>query len=200
MCDKNGVEFHVGTTVTPELIDEEMPDAVVLATGAEFIKGTAPGFDGPHVVRATDVLEGKVQVGDNIVVWGGKKPGIGVALYLAEQGKKVTLVSRERKVGKDVNPSYIWRYIKKMNQKKVTTYKECDLEEITESGVVVKNHYGTRIPVQADTVIFAERQPRQELKDAVKELNIELHVIGDALVPRALSNALHDGYRTGIRL
>ncbi|WP_455392415.1 hypothetical protein, partial [[Eubacterium] cellulosolvens] len=122
------------------------------------------------------------------------------ALYLAEQGKTVTLVSRERKVGKDVNPSYIWRYIKKMNQKKVTTYKECDLEEITDTGVIVKNHYGTRIPVQADTVVYAERQARQELKDAVKEQNIELHVIGDALVPRALSNALHDGYRTGIRL
>ena len=103
-------------------------------------------------------------------------------------------------MGKDVNPSYIWRYIKKMNQKKVKTYKECDIEEITGTGVVVKNHYGTRIPVSADTVIYAEREPRQQLKEAVKEQNIELHVIGDALVPRALSNALHDGYRTGIRL
>jgi hypothetical protein len=65
---------------------------------------------------------------------------------------------------------------------------------------VVKNHYGTKVPVEADTIIFAERQSRQELKDAIKELNLELHIIGDALVPRALSNALHDGYRTGIRL
>jgi 2,4-dienoyl-CoA reductase (NADPH2) len=200
MCEKAGVNFHLGTTVNPELIDEELPDAVVLATGAEFIKSDVPGFDGANVVCATDVLEGKIEVGDNIVVWGGKKPGIGVALYLAEKGKKVTLVSRERKVGKDVNPSYIWRYIKKLNQKRVTTYKESDIEEITEAGVIVKNHYGTRVPVKADTIIYAERKPRQELKDAVKELNIELHVIGDALVPRALSNALHDGYRTGIRL
>ena len=200
MCEKSGVEFHLNTEVTPELIDEELPDAVVLATGAGFIKGDAPGFDRPNIVCATDVLEGKAEVGDKIVVWGGKKPGIGVALYLAEQGKKVTLVSRDRKVGKDVNPSYIWRYIKKMSQKRVTTYKECDLEEITDTGVIVKNHYGTKIPVAADTIIYAEREQRQELKDAVKEQNIELHIIGDALVPRALSNALHDGYRTGIRL
>ena len=87
-----------------------------------------------------------------------------------------------------------------MSEKRVTTYKECDLEEITKEGVIVKNHYGTKIPVQADTVIYAEREPQQELKDVVKEQNIELHIIGDALVPRALSNALHDGYRTGIRL
>lgn len=200
MCDKAGVKFHLGTTVTPELIDDELPDAVVLATGAEFIKGDTPGFERPSVVCTTDVLEGKAEVGDKIVVWGGKKPGIGVALYLAERGKKVTLVSRERKVGKDVNPSYIWRYIKKLSQKKVKVYKESDLVEITDTGVVIKNHYGTKIPVPADTVIYAERKPRQELKDTVKELNIELHVVGDALVPRALSNALHDGYRTGIRL
>jgi 2,4-dienoyl-CoA reductase (NADPH2) len=200
MCEKSGVTFHLGTKVTPELIDEELPDAVVLATGAEFHKGDTPGFQGPNVVCATDVLDGKADVGQNVVIWGGKKPGIGVALYLAEKGKKVTLVSRERKVGKDVNPSYIWRYIKKMNQKKVTTYKECDIEEIATGEVLVKNHYGTRIPVKADTVIYAERQPRQELKDTVKELDLELHIIGDALVPRALSNALHDGYRTGIRL
>jgi 2,4-dienoyl-CoA reductase (NADPH2) len=185
MCEKAGVNFHLGTTVTPELIDEELPDAVVLATGAQFNKGEAPGFDGANVLCATDVLEGKAEVGDKVLVWGGKK---------------VALVSRERKVGKDVNPSYIWRYIKKMSQKKVKVYKESEIDEITNTGVVVKNHYGTKIPVQADTVVYAERKPQQELKDAVKELNIELHLIGDALVPRALSNALHDGYRTGIRL
>jgi 2,4-dienoyl-CoA reductase (NADPH2) len=200
MCEKAGVNFHLGTKVTPELIDEELPDAVVLAAGAEFIKGDAKGFDGPNVICATDVLQDIAKVGDKVVVWGGKKPGIGVALYLAERGKKVTLISRERKVGRDVNPSYIWRYIKKLNEKRVTTYKECDLEEITSTGVIVKNHYGTKIPVQADTVIYAERNPRQELKDTIKEQNIELHLIGDALVPRSLSNALHDGYRTGIRL
>jgi 2,4-dienoyl-CoA reductase (NADPH2) len=200
MCEKAGVNFHLGTTVTPEFIDEELPDAVVLATGAEFSKGEAPGFDGANVLCATDILEGKAEVGEKVLVWGGKKPGIGVALYLAERGKKVALVSKERKVGKDVNPSYIWRYIKKMSQKKVKVYKESEIDEITNTGVVVRNHYGTKIPVQADTVVYAERNPRQELTDAVKELNIELHLIGDALVPRALSNALHDGYRTGIRL
>ena len=33
-----------------------------------------------------------------------------------------------------------------------------------------------------------------------KEKGIEVQVIGDALVPRSLSNAIHDGYRMGIRI
>jgi 2,4-dienoyl-CoA reductase (NADPH2) len=161
-CKKTNVEMHLGTRVTPEMIDEEMPDAVVIATGARFKPEAVPGHDMPNVVSALDVLEDKVKVGDRVVVWGGKKPGIAAALHLAKSGKKVTLVSHERKVGKDVNTSYVWRYIKK--------------------------------------VIYAEREPVTDLKDKATELGLEVHVVGDALVPRALSNALHDGYRTGIRI
>jgi 2,4-dienoyl-CoA reductase (NADPH2) len=169
-CKKTGVEMHLGIKVTPEMIDEEMPDAVILATGARFRPEEVPGFDRENVVSALDVLEGNVEVGDNIVVWGGKKPGIAAALHLAKEGKKVTLVSHERKVGKDVNPSYVWRYIKKLKDLRVTTYRD------------------------------AEREPISDLKAKVTELGLEVHVLGDALVPRALSNALHDGYRTGIRI
>jgi hypothetical protein len=34
----------------------------------------------------------------------------------------------------------------------------------------------------------------------VQSEGIELFVIGDALIPRNLSSAVHDGYRVGIRL
>ena len=47
---------------------------------------------------------------------------------------------------------------------------------------------------------ITEEIDQGNVKDVVKEQSIELHIIGDALVPRSLSNALHDGYRTGIRL
>lgn len=199
-CKKNGVEMHMGIRVTPDMIDEEMPDAVVLATGARFKPEEVPGHDRSSVVSALDVLEGKVKVGDKVVVWGGKKPGIAAALHLAKSGKKVTLVSQERKVGKDVNPSYVWRYIKKLKDHRVTTYRDATIEQITDEGVVLNAPHGVRIPVKADTIVYAEREPVSDLKAKVTELGLEVHVLGDALVPRALSNALHDGYRTGIRI
>jgi 2,4-dienoyl-CoA reductase (NADPH2) len=199
-CDKAGVNFHLDTTVIPDTIDDEMPDVVVLASGAKFFTEPVQGHDGKNVVSVTDVLEDKAETGDKVVVWGGKKPGIAAALYLAEKGKKITLVCQERKVGKDVNPSYIWRYIQKLSQKGVTVYKNSTLDEINENGVVIKAPHGTKVPVTASTVVYAERRPQADLKDAAKEQGIEVHVIGDALVPRALSNALHDGYRTGIRI
>jgi 2,4-dienoyl-CoA reductase (NADPH2) len=200
MCEKSGVEFHLGTEVTSEVIEDEMPDSVILATGPKYTKGTAPGFDRENVVSVLDVLDGTAQVGDNVVVWGNMKPGIGVALFLAKQGKKVTVVGREKKLGKDVNPSFLWRYVGYLRQNRVTTYNDCDIGEITDEGVTVVTYDGYQIPVKADTVVLTEREPNPGLKDVVQENSIELFIIGDALIPRNLSSAVHDGYRIGIRI
>jgi len=199
-CEKAGVNFHLGTEVTEELIEDEMPDSVVLATGAKYIKGTAPGFDRANVVLMLDVLNGTAKVGDRVVVWGNRKPGIGVGLFLAKQGKKVTIVGGDRRLGKDVNPSFRWRYGAYLRESKVTTYNDCDIEEITDDGVIVKTYDGYRFPVKADTVVCTERRANDSLKDVVQRNNIELFVIGDVLVPRSLSSAVHDGYRIGIRI
>ncbi|MBW1857380.1 MAG: FAD-dependent oxidoreductase [Deltaproteobacteria bacterium] len=199
-AEKAGVEFHLGTEVTAELIEEEMPDSVVLATGPNYIKGTAPGFDRENVVSVIDVLNGTAQVGENVVIWGNLKPGIGLALFLAKQGKRVTIVGKEKKLGKDINPSFLWRYVGYLKQNKVTAYSDCAIEEITDDGVIVLTYDGYRIPVKADTVVTSEREPNNILKDVVQENSIELFVIGDALTPRNLSSAVHDGYRIGIRI
>ena len=43
-------------------------------------------------------------------------------------------------------------------------------------------------------------QPNEQLKNVVQGEGIELFVIGDALVPRNLSSAVHDGFRIGVRI
>ena len=118
MCDKHGVQLHLGAEVTPELIRDELPDVVVLATGPVYSqpKGVAPGDK--RIVNVLDVLSGKAEVGEKVVVWGNRKPGIGVALYLAKKGKKVTIVGREKSAGFDVNPSFKWRYMIYLRQKR----------------------------------------------------------------------------------
>jgi hypothetical protein len=88
-----------------------------------------------------------------------------------------------------------------MRDKKVTDYKNSTRDEMGDNEVVIKAPYHTRIPVKADTIVSAEREPvGKEIKDYAKSEGLELHIIGDALVPRTMSNALHDGYRTGIRI
>ena len=51
-----------------------------------------------------------------------------------------------------------------------------------------------------EDVLCCDRILQTILKDIVQQEGIELFVIGDALVPRNLSSAVHDGYRIGIRI
>ena len=200
MCEMAGVEFHLGTEVTDDLIQEEMPDTVVLATGPVYSKIQGPGGDRENVVNVLDVMAGKAEVGENVVVWGNRKPGIGVALHLVKQGKKVTIVGKEKSAGFDINPSFKWRYMIYLRQNGIMAYNDCDIEEINDGEIIVKTFDGYRFPVKCDTVIVSEREANDSLKKVVQAEGIELFVIGDALVPRNLSSAVHDGYRIGIRI
>ena len=200
MCEQAGVHFHLGTEVTDDLIEEEMPDTVVLATGPAYSKIAAPGGDSDKIVNLLDVMSAKAEVGETVVVYGNRKPGIGCALHLAKQGKKVTIVGKEKSAGFDVNPSFKWRYMIYMRQNGITVYNDCNIEQVTDEGIIVRAFDGVRWPVKCDTVVLSDRGPNESLKTTVQSEGIELFVIGDALIPRNLSSAVHDGYRIGIRL
>jgi 2,4-dienoyl-CoA reductase (NADPH2) len=200
MCEKAGVTFHLGTEVTTELIEEEMPDSVVLATGPVYSKIEGAGGDSAKLVNLLDVMTGKAEVGEKVIVWGNRKPGIGCALHLAKQGKKVTLVGKDKTAGFDVNPSFKWRYMIYMRQNGIVIYNDVDIEEVNDEGIVVKSFDGYRWPVNCDTIVVSQREPNESLKKVVQSEGIELFVVGDALIPRNLSSAIHDGYRIGMRI
>jgi 2,4-dienoyl-CoA reductase (NADPH2) len=200
MCEQAGVEFHLGTEVTEDLIQDEMPDSVILATGPVYSKIEAAGDDLKNLVNILDVMSGKAEVGENVIVWGNRKPGIGVALLLAKQGKKVTIVGKEKTAGFDVNPSFKWRYLIYLKQNGIMAYNDCDIDEVSEGEIIVKTYDGYRFPIKCDTIIISEREANESLKNVVQGEGIELFVIGDALVPRNLSSAVHDGYRIGLRI
>lgn len=196
LCDKFGVNFHLGVEVTDELIQDEMPDAVVLATGALYPRLEGEG----NVATVADVMTGQAPIGDHVVVWGNRKPGIGVALHLAKQGKKVVIAGKDKTAGFDINPSFKWRYMIYLRQNGVTAYNDCHIEEIGDGQIILKTYDGYRFPLKCDTLVLTEREANDHLKKTVQGEGVEFFVIGDALVPRNLSSAVHDGYRIGIRI
>ncbi|MBN1105745.1 MAG: FAD-dependent oxidoreductase [Deltaproteobacteria bacterium] len=199
-CDKAGVQFHLGTEVTEDLIKDELPDSVVLATGPKYSQFQAAGAEKVNQVNVLDVLRGDAKVGESIVVWGNRKPGIGVALSLAKQSKKVTIVGKEKSAGFDINPSFKWRYMIYLRQNGVKAYNDCTIDEVGQGEIIVKTYDGYRFPVKCDTIVVSEREPNESLKNVVQGEGIELYVVGDALVPRNLSSAVHDGFKIGIRI
>lgn len=60
---------------------------------------------------------------------------------------------------------------------------------------------GNEVLLPADTVIAAgPRKSRQDLVHQVEFMVDETHIIGDAIAPRGLHNAIHEGYKLGCRV
>jgi 2,4-dienoyl-CoA reductase (NADPH2) len=194
-CEKHGAKIVTNTTVTPELIEEKAPDKVVLATGARPDRGAFPGGDGKNVVSCLDVLDGVVKPGRRVVVVGSKGVAISTALFLVDKGEyEVSIIGPAKKFGLDVNPSYIWRYMKKLKEGGVTQYKKHKIKELESQGVVAKDPEGKEVTIPCDTVVLADMVPNRELEYKKDEV----YTIGDAVVARRANGAIHDGYRLGM--
>jgi 2,4-dienoyl-CoA reductase (NADPH2) len=195
-CEKAGAVIETGKTVDKEFLESLEADEIALATGAVPDRTQFAGCDGNNVVSCLDVMSGKVEPGKKVVIVGWKGVAISVALYLVDRGGfDVSIVGPTKKFGLDVNPSYIWRYMKKLKESGVKQYTLHKIKEITAEGVLAEDKDGNGVTLDCDTVILANMAPNKELTS--KKTNVA--VLGDALITRRGNSALLDGYRYGLK-
>ncbi|MBI2907903.1 MAG: FAD-dependent oxidoreductase [Chloroflexi bacterium] len=190
------VQINLKAEVTKDLIREQRPDAVVVATGASPIVPAVPGARSGNVVQAIDVFAGKVSVGERVVVVGGRERGMEVADLLAGQGKQVSLATRTR-LGRDVERNLYLTLRDRLIGRGVRIYENAPLYEIKEKGVYF-THNRELLYLPADTVVLAMGAKAEDrLAEELKGLAPELHVIGDCAEPRDALMAIADGARVG---
>lgn len=73
-----GADIRLGTPVTPELVDQLAPDAVIVATGSRYLRPNIPGIGGDNVAMLTDVERGRAVPGRKVLVCGGGSARAGV--------------------------------------------------------------------------------------------------------------------------
>ncbi len=194
-CDSGKVKFELGKEATVEEVKQSDADYIIVATGAAP-KSALPGADGQHVVSCLDVMNGKVKPGKRAAILGSGGVAIATAMFLIEQGgHEITLAHAGKKPGADVNPSYIWRYMKKLKEGAVTLVSYINPKAISDKGLLVDTPEGEK-SIEVDTVILADMQPVDELGKARKGV----YVIGDAIITRRGNSAVLDGYKMGMRL
>ena len=199
--DKLDVDVHLATEVTPDLIAKEAPDAVVLATGGIPFIPDMPGIERENVVLAEDVLTGKAKVGDRVAVIGGELVGCEVADFLAEAGKKVTLMRRGSELALKVNRSIREPLLYRLSTAGVTLLTGVQYREVTADGVTVVDAEDKEQKIEADTVVLAAgAKPNTELLTSLKEKLSEVYNVGDCIEPRNILESLRDGYRAGLAL
>jgi 2,4-dienoyl-CoA reductase (NADPH2) len=192
-----GVAVQLGIDVNPKVTAQFNPDVLILATGATLGHNGYPA----SVLNAYDVLEDKVPVGQRVVVLGGERMGLVCGEYLAALGKHVTIVERSKRLGEDVIPTFKWRHTAWVKEYAIATLTNAIVKEIRADEVVVVDADGQECKLVADSVIAAgPRESRQELINALEFSADEQYVVGDAVRPRSVHNAIREGHLVGLRI
>jgi 2,4-dienoyl-CoA reductase (NADPH2) len=161
------------------------------------------------VVTAEDVLEGKVQTGQTVVIADLQTymKGLVTAEVLADQGKDVTVVMPYPIRGLAGNPydmdgpTHTIQVINLTN-KKVKRLSDFAVKKVSPGSAAVRNHYTEEVDdLEADTVVLSFwRKSRNGLFDELQGQVPELYRIGDCVSPRRYINAIEEGFNIGMQI
>jgi 2,4-dienoyl-CoA reductase (NADPH2) len=194
VCRKSGIEIRLGVEYTPAMLKEESANVLVIATGAQ---STVPF---PDILTPYDVVGEVKKPGQRVVIIGGSGIGLGVAVFLLHhENYQITVIENSAKIGRDVNPFYLWQYVGLMKMKKVVFLTQTKVINIKEKHVHISGPLGEKT-IETDSVIHALFVPDKTWRKETEGILPEVHFIGDAKKPRRLNNAIHDGYRLGMVL
>lgn len=188
----------LNSEVTPALVDQEKPDAIIVATGSKPIMPEVPGIDKPSVATATDLLLGRKTAGNTVVVIGGGLIGCETALWLAQQGKSVTIVEMLNDLmvaGIPVPHMNRIMLLDLLAFHGVGVMNGNALLEVTDTGVMLIDKAFKKKSLAADTVAIAiGLRPDQELYKNLRGKTPDLYVIGDAREARNIMGSIWDAY------
>jgi len=220
------VAVYTRTEITPEYVELEKPDVVVVATGAEPWASEIKGINRPNVVMAWDVLSGRVDAGKEVVVIGGGAVGLGTAIFLARKGtidgdtlrflmanqaetfetlnsllfrgvKKVTVVEMLNRLGQDLGRSTRWTIMQDLWRLSIKAMTHTHAKEITDGGVIV-DRGGQENLIRGDTVVVATgAKAVNALYKKLQGRASEIYLIGDAKTPRKALEAVAEGLAVG---
>lgn len=207
--EKLGVEVRLGTVATPENILAAKPDAVIVATGARYLKTgesgfmeqPIPGWDQDWVYTPEDVIVGGARPSGQVLILDeeGFNTGAGVAEILAGAGADVTMITRwlqplQQMMGTLEFAMEIPR-LKNLGVKLMTMTFMKELEDHTVTLFDVFTNAETRISDVAAVVMATSRRADLSLGKALEGKVQQLFSAGDAMAPRGLGEAIQEGHR-----
>ena len=194
----SGVEIRTSTEVTPEYVEKENPDALIIAVGSEPLVPPIKGLDGDNVVIVNDYYLEKEKVTDQVVVLGGGLAGCECAIHLGMEGKHVHLVEMRQELAPDANIRHRPLLLKEVDQY-VTVHTGCKGLAVTDEGVLCKTDTGEEILIPGTSVICALGQhSRTSLVNSLRDSAPYIAVIGDASKVSTITNAVYEGYHAAL--
>ncbi|WP_407336108.1 FAD-dependent oxidoreductase [Dietzia kunjamensis] len=135
-------------------------------------------------------------MGKNVVVIGGSLVGLELAEFLAERGRKVTLLHESQQLGLPLAMPRRWTAVRHAREHGVDIQRRVKVSHITESTVAWTDAKGRAQSAPADMVIYADgTTAAAPLADELRAAGIDSEVIGDAGEVGYIHGAIHSAWK-----
>lgn len=205
--ERKQVAIKMGTTATKQTIEAEQPDSVIFATGSRPAQPSwLSGIDKPHVMMAETMLMNPESIsGEHIAIIGAGLVGAEAALWMAQRGKKVTLIEASDDIIGGPHGTCFANYqmLKELLvAEKVDLKTNTYLKEITDKGITIRpaSEPEANIELNTDHVVLAMGYKAEDslFNQLANELSVdEIYNIGDSQSARTIMTAIWDGYEVG---
>lgn len=199
---KLGVDIRLATEANADSVLAESPDAAIIATGSEQLPPDIPGAESGPVVNTEEALTREVDWGERVLVidQDGHHKGPAVAEQMALKGSNVEVVSDLFTIGEDIDISTKPLVYQRMLTNHVTLSPHTEVKEIREEQVILRNIYNgeERTVDGVTTIVHAGlRRAQDDLYKALKGKVDDVWLVGDAMAPRRIHDAILEGTRAG---
>lgn len=181
-------------------------DQVVLATGSKPIVPPIPKTDNAvETLIAEDVLLDINKAKEEVVIIGAGLVGSELALHLAQNGRKVSVVDMATDIvggPHGVCPANYFMLKELFEFEKIDTKLKTKVIQITGSGIKVETE-GQSSDIDASQVILAVgyTNPQADMTQKLQQQNPgRVSVIGDAKQIKNIMSAVYEGYELGMNI
>ncbi|TDQ80455.1 2,4-dienoyl-CoA reductase-like NADH-dependent reductase (Old Yellow Enzyme family) [Dongia mobilis] len=202
--ERAGVTVRTRTTVTRALVEQEKPDAVIIATGARPRLAAEAGIEGveegSHVVSAWAAIRDEANIGRSVVIadWRCDWIGLGLAEKLARNGCHVRLCVDGYMAGQRIHQYVRDHWVGELHKLNVEVVPYARLYGI-DGETVYFQHATSGEPIifeGVDTLVTSLGHHRVAgLEEELADWQGEVHVIGDSLTPRTAEEAVLEGLK-----
>jgi len=208
-CQRLGVCLHFDTGVWPGLVEEQKPDHIVVAMGAEAQRPWWAPAEATRVCDVRDVLTGAASPSGEVVVIDelGFHHATSVGELLADRGCKVEIVTPGMVVGQDLGITLDmenwWLRATAKGITQTTDLVPMGLEVGNAEGgrdtlVLLHHPTGQNVTRTPDWVVLAvPANPVEWLYNDLKSAGWSVERVGDCVAPRRAHAAVVEGERVG---
>ena len=200
--EKNQIDVRLNCAATPECLRLLLPDAIIVAVGAEPQFPALPGLHRGNVIPAIDCYGKEDQLGTQIVLIGGGMVGCETALHLSSRGKQVTLLEMQDVLAPDgiyTERLHTLAYIDQ--DPHITVYTNTRCVEVLENGVVAVGPDAAEQFFPADHIILsAGMKSRIRQRDQFLGLAFDVIPVGDCASVGSISSATATAYNAALTI